>query len=341
MRVDACLKARNRNSAKTATFVFQTSCATAPVRAAPPLPECPMPSRRTIGPEAVILSSLRCGTGESPVWCAAEQAYYWTDIPAATIHRYAPDSGQWQSWHLPERAGCIALATAPGHLVAACERHVFEVALTAHKADVQILAPFAMPQPNMRFNDGRCDRQGRLWASTFLMGKARQPIGQWIRLDTRGLHDSGLTGFTVPNGLAFSPDGRTMYVSDAAPDVRAVWAFDYDCDTGTPHNRRLFIDMHQQPGRPDGATVDADGCYWISAMEGGCLLRFTPAGALDHVLELPCRTPTMPAFGGTDMRSMLVTSLRGDAAHDPFSGATFLIDTPFEGLPETPYQAPR
>ncbi|MFT4172207.1 MAG: SMP-30/gluconolactonase/LRE family protein [Rhodocyclaceae bacterium] len=293
-----------------------------------------MPSRRTIGPEAAILPSLRCATGESPVWNGCEGAFYWTDIPAATLHRYAPASGQAQSWRLPEQAGCIALGGGAGHLVAACERHIFDVVLNGEDAVTRALAPFAMPLPGMRFNDGRCDRQGRLWASTFLTGKERQPVGEWLRLDAGGLRRSGWDGFLVPNGLAFSPDGRTMYVSDSAASARAVWAFDYDTDSGTPHNRRLFIDMRDHGGRPDGATVDTDGCYWISAMESGNLLRFTPDGVLDHVLDLPCRTPTMPAFGGADMRSLFVTSLRGDIASDPWSGASFLIDTPFQGLSE-------
>jgi sugar lactone lactonase YvrE len=109
---------------------------------------------------------------------------------------------------------------------------------------------------------------------------------------------SQLDDLIVPNGLAFSPDGRTMYLSDSHPSVQAIWAFDYDTDSGTPGNRRLFADMKPLPGRPDGAAMDVDGCYWICGNDAGLVHRFTPDGRLDRSLEVPVKKPAMCAFGG-------------------------------------------
>ncbi len=109
----------------------------------------------------------------------------------------------------------------------------------------------------------------------------------------------------TPNGLAFSPDGRTMYLSDSHPARQAVWAYDYDTDTGTPSNPRLFIDMNRYPGRPDGAAVDADGGYWICGNDAGQVHRFTPDGRLDRSLAVPVAKPAMCAFGGAGLDTLL------------------------------------
>ncbi|MNG01981.1 L-arabinolactonase [compost metagenome] len=146
-----------------------------------------------------------------------------------------------------------------------------------------------------------------------------------------------LQGLTVANGMAFSPDGKTMYVSDSHPDVQLIWAFDYDIDSGTPHNRRVFVDMNQHPGRPDGATVDADGCYWICAIDAGQVLRFTPEGKLDRTLDLPVKKPTMCAFGGPQLDTLFVTSIRPqgiDLTDQPLAGGVFALNPGVKGLPE-------
>ena len=140
----------------------------------------------------------------------------------------------------------------------------------------------------------------------------------------------------MPNGLAFSPDGKTLYLSDSHPDVQKIWAFDYDTDTGTPHNRRLFVDMSEHPGRPDGAAVDAEGCYWICGNDAGLIHRFTPQGKLDRSLTVPVKKPAMCAFGGADLDTLFVTSIRpaGDLADQPLAGGVFALRPGVKGLPE-------
>jgi sugar lactone lactonase YvrE len=144
------------------------------------------------------------------------------------------------------------------------------------------------------------------------------------------------TGFLTPNGMAFSPDGRTMYLSDSHPHSQQVWAFDYDAATGTPRNRRLFIDMRPVPGRPDGAAVDADGCYWICGNDAGLVHRFTPDGRLDRSLAVPVKKPAMCAFGGAGLDTLFVTSIRpgGDLSDQPLAGGLFALRPGVRGLAE-------
>jgi sugar lactone lactonase YvrE len=190
----------------------------------------------------------------------------------------------------------------------------------------------------MRFNDGRCDRQGRFWAGTMLMDMAAAArVGVLYRHDTlKGEPAAVLDDLIVPNGLGFSPDGRTMYLSDSHPSVQTVWAFDYDPDSGTPSGRRVFVDMTALPGRPDGAAVDADGCYWICGNDAGLVHRFTPDGRLDRSVPVPVKKPAMCAFGGRQLDTLFVTSIRpaGDLSDQPLAGGLFALRPGTQGLPE-------
>ncbi|MHA6880307.1 SMP-30/gluconolactonase/LRE family protein [Ralstonia pseudosolanacearum] len=281
------------------------------------------------------IGTMRCGVGESPVWHPREQALYWTDIPGRTLWRWNPVTGHAEAWPLPEMAGCIAMLDDGWAL--AMETGVFRIPQL--KAGLPVpaprqLAPVQHARPDMRFNDGRCDRQGRLWAGTMVLDTALGvPAGKLYRLDGKaGRVEAVVDDLIVPNGLAFSPDGRTLYLSDSHASRQAVWAFDYDIDTGTPHNRRLFIDMHAHPGRPDGAAVDADGCYWICGNDAGLVHRFTPQGRLDRSLSVPVAKPAMCAFGGPGLETLFVTSIRVDG--DSLSGATFALCPGTRGLDE-------
>lgn len=167
---------------------------------------------------------------------------------------------------------------------------------------------------------------------------ATRPIGQLYRYSGDcGLSEPVVSKLVTQNGLAWSPDGRTMYLSDSHPSRQCIWAFDYDVDTGTPHERRLLVDMTSMRGRPDGATVDSDGCYWIAGNDGGCLLRFTPAGALDREIELPFAKPSMCSFGGANLDTLLVTSIIPGQGRGTWDGAVALLRPGVKGLAEVPF----
>ncbi|WP_439893575.1 SMP-30/gluconolactonase/LRE family protein (plasmid) [Ralstonia sp. 25C] len=290
-----------------------------------------------VEPTVERVGTMQCGVGESPVWHIGQQALYWTDIPRSTLWRWTPSTDQCDAWPLPEMAGCIGM-TSHGWALA-METGIFHVPQPkagAKLAPVERLATVAHPRPDMRFNDGRCDRQGRFWAGTMVFDTSEgAPLGKLYRLDASGGEvrlDAVIDDLIVPNGLAFSPDGRTMYLSDSHASRQIVWAFDYDIHSGTPHNRRVFIDMNAYPGRPDGAAVDAEGCYWICGNDAGLVHRFTPDGRLDRSIAVPTPKPAMCAFGGPGLDTLFVTSILID--DDPLSGAMFALRPGVTGLPE-------
>ncbi|MGH8833072.1 MAG: SMP-30/gluconolactonase/LRE family protein [Polaromonas sp.] len=293
-------------------------------------------------PKAELVLDARNATGESPVWHAAEQALYWVDIPARKLCRWTLASDQVSSWLAPEMLACIA-PLGPGQprqdWIAATESGVFQLTPEANgRLGFKRLAGVSHAMAGMRFNDGRCDRQGRFLAGTMLMNMAAgASVGCVYSYQKDSDLKKLLDGFITPNGMAFSPDGRTMYLSDSHPSVQSVWAFDYDTETGTPSNRRLFVDMNPLPGRPDGAAVDAEGCYWICGNDAGLVHRFTPEGRLDRSLAVPVKKPAMCAFGGAGLDTLFVTSIRPegiDLSDQPLAGGLFALRPGVRGLPD-------
>ncbi|NBA95479.1 SMP-30/gluconolactonase/LRE family protein [Pseudomonas sp. R5(2019)] len=292
---------------------------------------------------AELILDARNATGESPVWSTAQQALFWVDIPAKRLHRWTLADGHQQSWEAPQMLACIA-QNGDGSWIAGMESGLFNLTPQADGSlDTSLLSQVSHAQPNMRFNDGRCDRQGRFWAGTMVMDMAagaqvgalyRYVAGQSAPLTPQ------LEGLIVPNGLAFSPDGKTMYLSDSHPNVQKIWAFDYDTDSGTPHDRRLLVDMNEHAGRPDGAAVDAEGCYWICGNDAGLIHRFTPEGKLDRSLSVPVKKPAMCAFGGANLDTLFVTSIRpaGDISDQPLAGGVFALHPGIKGLPEPEFK---
>ncbi|VVM55156.1 6-deoxy-6-sulfogluconolactonase [Pseudomonas fluorescens] len=286
-----------------------------------------------------LIVDARNAVGESPVWVPEENALYWVDIPAGGLQRWNADTGHVDAWTAPQMLACLARHR-DGGWVAGMETGFFRLRPNNDGSlDSEPLADVGHARPDMRLNDGRCDRQGRFWAGSMVLNMGANAANGALYRYSAGQHApiaAQLDGFIVPNGLAFSPDGKTMYLSDSHPLIQQIWAFDYDIDSGTPSNRRLFVDMNQFPGRPDGAAVDADGGYWICANDAGLIHRFTPDGRLDRSLEVPVKKPTMCAFGGSRMDTLFVTSIRPGDDHDEQSlaGGVFALNPGVKGLAE-------
>lgn len=285
------------------------------------------------------LGRTLCRLGESPLWSVSEQCLYWVDIEGRRLHRHAWRTQIAQSWPVPERIGCIVLDT-NGGLIAAMESGLYRLAPRADgRLETRLLHAVSLHAHGMRFNDGRCDRQGRLWVTSMpLAPNPERAEGALWRFDRRGLAKI-VDGLIVGNGLAFSPDGRILYLADTHASVCQVWTFDLDA-AGALSNRRTFIDMTQHSGRPDGAAVDGEGAYWICGNDGGMVHRFLPDGRLDRSFPLPVERPTMCSFGGPQLEHLFITSMQPKAgAHGPQSdldGATFVCRTGVRGIAETP-----
>lgn len=199
----------------------------------------------------------------------------------------------------------------------------------------------------MRFNDGRTDAQGRLWISTVRvdMDLANTAENAYYRLAGRSL-ERVLTSVGIPNGTAFSPDGKTMY--RAQSESRQIFSYDYDTATGTPSNQRLFATVPEQYGMPDGATVDDQGGYWvaIAAPPGGPptggVARYTPDGKLDRYINMPVPFVTMVAFGGPNLSTLYITTARLEAfmpqGVPEGAGNLFAVETDFRGVPESKFR---
>lgn len=287
---------------------------------------------------AELVFDARNSVGESPVWRAGEGALYWVDIPARRLLRWHSGSDAVTAWTLPEMGACIA-PLPQGSWICGMETGVFQLELPPEGgiAQARRLAAVQHARDGMRFNDGRCDRQGRFLAGTMVMDMATGArVGRVYALERDGLR-ALQDGFITPNGMAFSPDGRTLYVSDSHPQVRTVWACDYDPATGTPGQRRVFADFASIPGRPDGAAVDVDGGYWVCGNDAGLVHRFTPDGRLDRSLRVPVKKPAMCAFGGTGLDTLFVTSIRPagtDLSDQPLAGGVFALRPGIAGLSE-------
>ncbi|MFC0352010.1 SMP-30/gluconolactonase/LRE family protein [Undibacterium danionis] len=292
--------------------------------------------------------TIRCGVGESPVWLDSHQAWFWVDIIGRTIWSSDATGSHLQSWQTAEMIGCLtptrsttANAGQPLEFIAGMESGIFTLVLEKEgKLSSQHLAAPAELQPGMRFNDGRCDRQGRFWSGTMLIDMSEpRAAGHLYRYSAeQGVSAPVVSNLLVQNGLAWSPDGRTMYLSDSHPNSQLIWAFDYDTDSGTPHNQRVLVDMKNYDGRPDGAAIDVDGCYWICGNDAGRILRFTPDGKLDRQIAVPMAKPTMCCFGGANMDTLMVASIAaGQSQDDVWAGATVLLRPGVQGFAETAF----
>jgi L-arabinonolactonase len=286
------------------------------------------------GPEIACVLDAGAEVGEGALWDVQEQALFWVDIPKGHLHRFDPATGENRNWDMGEPIGCLALRGQGGAVVALQSGfHLFDFGTAAK-------TPLIDPEANRaenRFNDGATDRQGRFWAGTMRTGEPA-PDGAFYRLDPDRSCTRWQDGIYTTNGLAFSPDGRTMYCSDSNPQVRTIWASDYDPTTGAPGERRVFFDTRAVAGRPDGGTVDADGCYWMAGVGGSQLVRLTPAGRIDRIVALPVERPTRPAFGGANLDVLFVTSI-GARATQPQAGGLFaLTGLGVQGVPEVRFR---
>ena len=275
--------------------------------------------------------------GETPIWSPEDRSLWWVNCeqPAA-LHRWTPATGEHDSWPMPKRIGGFVHKAGGGLLVALADGlYDFDES----DGELTLRVPSGLPD-HIKLHECHCDRQGRFWIGAYdhhFPADRAAAGGAFYRLDGDRLIPV-IDGITVGNGLAFSPDGRTMYA--ASSPSRKVEAFDFDPESGTVSNRRTFIALAADDrGHLDGATVDAEGGYWLAMVGAGELRRFLPDGTLDRTISLPFSNPTKPAFGGADMTTLYVTStkmkINTSAPGNDANGGIFALVPGETGVAET------
>jgi len=278
--------------------------------------------------------------GESPMWHPAEQVLYWCDILGHKLNRFDPaSSSSHRQWAFDTDVACCA-PLQDGGLLLALRSGIVRFDPTTGESTRLAEAPY--DRAHERFNDGKADPQGRLWVGT--IHEAREPRAALYRF-ANGRLDRMASDVTVSNGLAWSPDARTMYWADTK--THRVDVLDFDVADGSLSNRRPFAQfpiktpdqaLDSYGGRPDGAAVDAEGGYWAAMFEGARLLRFAPDGSVTREIKLPVRCPTMPCFGGRDLKTLYITTSRekrpaDELAREPLAGCVLQSHVEVPGLP--------
>ena len=289
--------------------------------------------------------------GESPFWHPQERLLYWVDIAARQIRRADPASGELESWAMPAEPGCIAPARAGG-LVVALRDGVYRAG--SWGGPLACVVRFDHDPATTRFNDGKANPVGRFWAGTMYEPRDARRAALYS-IDLRESNGNGgkpllqvqARDAVVANGLAWSPDAATVYWADTANHVIHAW--DWQAQDNVMSRQRVFQQFPGKPagwqpgdpgygGRPDGAAVDAQGNYWCAMYEGARLLKFSPDGRLAAEFPVPMRCPTMPCFGGDDLKTLYVTSASGrrpaaELQALPQSGCLIAMRVDVAGLP--------
>ena len=277
----------------------------------------------------------KAGLGEGTCWDPKARCLWWLDIFGQAIHRYEPATGRTQTFATPVRPGCLGIRARGGLIVAMGNGfHFFDPSSGEFRHAASIDPDVA----DVRMNDGKTDRQGRFWSGTTFEaeGKTAQATACLYRLDAKLACHTAAQGFVCSNGLAWSPDSRILYFTDSATPY--VWAWDFDKTTGAMEHRRVFIDLSADEAVCDGATVDAEGCYWLTMPFKSKVRRYDPQGKLMLNIDLPTDTPTCCEFGGPNLDILYVTTATlnrpaADLAAQPWAGGLLAMDMGVKGLP--------
>lgn len=288
--------------------------------------------------QASCVVDCKNALGEGAVWCPLEQVLWWIDISSPTLWRFEPRTDRVEHWPLPKPPGSFALRQDGGFLFAF--RNGFAtLAEPGGELGWRDVPDLALGDE--RFNDGKTDRAGRFWTGT-LDRKLSTAIGRLYRVEPGFRVTAMDRGFTISNGIGWSPDDRIMYFTDTPS--RRIYRYDFDAASGQIANRRVFVEAEPGRGGPDGMTVDAEGYVWSAQFDRWHIHRYAPDGRLDRRIRMPVQRPTTCMFGGPDLATLYVTSARMDLAADalaaqPHAGGVFALDPGVRGLPEPRFGA--
>ncbi len=283
-------------------------------------------------PDVDLVTDIKAELGEGPVWSEREQSIYWIDVTQRKVFRHNLATEKTETFAVSGMPGSIALRKSGGIIAA----YRTGPALVSLETGEESKIPSTIDIGKERFNDGKCDRRGRFFAGT--MDKVmKDAIGALYRIDPDYSVTKVSDGIRLSNGLAWSPDNRTLYHNDSRPGL--VYAYDYDIDTGTPSNRRVHIDMSKGEAHPDGCTIDAEGFLWIAEVNSGRIGRYAPDGRRVSGIEVPTSRVSSVMFGGPNLDLLFITTMHYNLkpeqlAAQPLAGRLFVAQPGVKGLPE-------
>lgn len=276
--------------------------------------------------------------GEGPRWCETEERLYWVDIGRNALHRFDPASGSDEARVFAEPVGCFAFLQGGG-LLLAMTSGLYLLKSWDNEPRLFARSPFA-GDAERRYNDGRTDPAGRFWVGSVNTAKSSANAALY-RVSGDGVMHEIEGGMMTANGAAFSGDGARFFHADTPS--HAIRAYTCDAAGGILSGRRIFHQFPLGQGRPDGGSVDEEGCYWSALFDGGRVVRLSPDGEIVQSVALPITRPTMIAFGGADRKTAYVTSARTGLneamlAKEPLAGGIFSFRVEVPGLPEFPFR---
>jgi sugar lactone lactonase YvrE len=284
--------------------------------------------RAVIRLDAELVLDARAALGEGPIWDARSRELVWVDIMAGLVHRFDPATGSDASVDAGQPVGSAVIRAAGG--LALAVRDGFAV---LDGEEMRMVAEVEADRPDLRMNDGAVDSRGRFWAGTMELDAAPGE-GSLYRLDGDGSVELMIRGVSCSNGIAWNPGDDTMLYVDTP--TLGIDAFDFDADSGAIANRRRLITIEAGAGSPDGLVVDAEGCIWVALWDGWAVRRYSPAGELLAVVEIPVARVTKPAFAGEVLYVTTASPEEPDPAQ-PHAGGVFGLRPGVAGLPPNPF----
>jgi L-arabinonolactonase len=284
--------------------------------------------------EIEVVTPTRDELGECPLWDPNSQSVFWIDSHRHLVRRHTPSSGACREWKLPSAIGSIALCESGRLMVALAREFVY---LDLETGSLALIGAVTHAADRIRLNDGRTDRAGRFVVGSVVMGRPDK-LGALYQLDAGGNIREVDAGFACVNAICFSPAGDWLYFTDS--HTRKIMRYPYDTTTGATGKPEVFTDTAPLDSGPDGAAVDSEGCLWTALVQVGKIARYSPAGKLERLIDMPVRHVSCPCFGGPELDILFVSSISnsGNALKDdhPDAGALFAVrGTGVRGLPET------
>lgn len=272
--------------------------------------------------------------GAGAVWSRREDALYWVDTAGRQLHRFDPVRKLRDSWSFDEDIGAVAECSRQPGLLVALRRDL--AIFDPETGRLQRLHQVEPAHPGNRLGDGHCDAQGRFWFGTHNASNP-SPTGALYRYAGGSQCTRVHSGLASSHGPAWSPDQRTLFLTDSAQ--RRVLAYDMDADRGTLSPARTWLQLARHEGSPQGLCTDADGRIWLARAGAGCVSCHAPDTGEELLrIRVPASQVTGCTFGGRDLRTLFITSACQQAVdaslfNEPLAGALFAVEVESPGVP--------